>query len=430
MKDNMPSQERMDVAGNGIPIYHYANPHLHSFCIVLYVKAGPLYETDDTNGTTHLWEHTLFRKINTLLEGDFYTNLDTLGLSFSAATYTEYVRVKVTGAVGLFAKAAEIISLVFEPVQLSSRELNLEKKRIKAEIHENSYQSSLGYFTDQIVWQGTPLRNTILGKCKVLDKIGVRALLAIEGSILSEGNLFFYVTGAFEQKDIGYLAKCVGGYSLGKAPRRQSVAPVPEAFFHRNGHVAVKNSEYHYVRFTFDIDMTRYTFAEIYLLSNILFSGDMSKVYQELSEKTGYIYSFDNWLEQYRNIASLSVEFETQKKNLFPTIEAVINILQQMKQSITNELSLVLPRYTTNAEMLLDDDEELNWDMGYCCHILGESYSNINQRREGYEAVTPERIMEIAMEIFVPNNTVLTLKTHKKSFDTERAHSLLMTLSN
>ena len=49
---------------NGIRIYSYPNPHLHSFCIALYVKAGCLYEPEEDNGITHLLEHLVFRNID------------------------------------------------------------------------------------------------------------------------------------------------------------------------------------------------------------------------------------------------------------------------------------------------------------------------------------------------------------------------------
>ncbi len=79
-------------------------------------------------------------------------------------------------------------------------------------------------------------------------------------------------------------------------PVRQNFAPVPTAFFHREAHVSVKNSDYHYIRFSFDVDVRRYSRAELYLIYDILFSGDMSRIYQELSEKAGYIYSFVNFV--------------------------------------------------------------------------------------------------------------------------------------
>jgi predicted Zn-dependent peptidase len=66
MSKTISACEQEVIAPNGVPIYYYCNPYLHSFCMNLYMKAGSLYEPDDWNGATHLWEHALYRKMNRL----------------------------------------------------------------------------------------------------------------------------------------------------------------------------------------------------------------------------------------------------------------------------------------------------------------------------------------------------------------------------
>lgn len=425
---SIPAEE-MIIADNGTPIYYYPNEFLHGFFIGLYIKTGSMYETDDMNGSTHLWEHIIFRKLNQLNNGTFYQMLDTLGLSFSACTYREFVSFKISGAAKHFKHAVDIITQVFAPVNLSGKEVELEKKRIKAEIREDGELYSLDYFSQKIVWEGTPLQNTIAGKNKVLDRLGPKALQGIQDKILSEGNLFFYVTGCFDDESIRYLSQSIGRHLLTKnLSLHQNIAPVPKAFFHRNGHIAVKNSAYHYMRFSFDIDISRYTYAELDLLYDILFSGDTSKIYQELSEKAGFIYDFDTRLERYCNIGNLYVSFEVQKKNIVHAVERVIAVLKGLKNNITNELSFVLPAYTDNAELILDAVEDLNWNMAYECHIMNCKYKNIEERKIAYRNITPERIMEMAREIFVLDNLVFTIKTDKKGFNVEAVRQVLADL--
>jgi len=182
------------------------------------------------------------------------------------------------------------------------------------------------------------------------------------------------------------------------------------------------------MRFSFDIDISRYTYAELDLLYDILFSGDTSKIYQELSEKAGFIYDFDTRLERYCNIGNLYVSFEVQKKNIVHAVERVIAVLKGLKNNITNELSFVLPAYTDNAELILDAVEDLNWNMAYECHIMNCKYKNIEERKIAYRNITPERIMEMAREIFVLDNLVFTIKTDKKGFNVEAVRQVLADL--
>jgi len=381
-----------------------------------------MYEPDELNGATHFWEHMLFRHLNSIYKGNLYKIIAKLGLSLSACTYKEFLSIKITGSKNNFEEAAKIIALVFEPINLTSNELELEKKRIKSEKREDNEEKSLDYFTQKIVWENTSLANTIHGKYKVIDKLGIRALQAIHNQICSPGSLFFYVTGCFSNEDIALLSKCVESYTLTGNEIHQNIAPVPEKFFKRNGQIELKNDQYHYIRFSFDINITRYTYAELDLLYDILFNGLTAKIYTELSENTGYIYDYDARLERYNNIGNMYFSFEIEKKNILPTIQKVIDVLNDVKTNITDELECIIPFYIDNTE--LDDAEKLNWIMAYECHIIQNSYKSIEEKMMEYQCVKPARIMEIAKEIFVRDNMIITLKTNKKSFDLEEAYGI------
>lgn len=420
--------EKVTVSENGIPIYYYPNEQLHSFCLSLYIKAGSMYEPDDRNGATHLWEHMVFRKLNKLYNNRFYQILDILGLSFSACTYREFVQLQITGAPEHFRESAKIMGFVFEPMNLTGKELELEKRRIKSEIRENDEEHSLEYFSKKLVWENTPLANTISGKNKVIDKIGVNVLQQIQTEICSSGNLFFYITGCFKKEDVAFLSNCIAPYELASGELHTNSAPVPKRMFQRDAQIEIKNSKYNCVFFSFDIDVTRYSYAELNVIYDILFSGENSKVYQQLSEQSGYIYSFDARLERYSNVGSLSFTFEVQKKNILPSIEKVVRILSELKTAVTDELLYVLPTYVDNAEFILDSDEELNWNRAYECHIMGNSHQSVQEEKQQYQKITPERIQTIAGEIFTRNNMILTLKTEKKTFPVEEASKLIRRL--
>jgi predicted Zn-dependent peptidase len=164
------------------------------------------------------------------------------------------------------------------------------------------------------------------------------------------------------------------------------------------------------------------------LLYNILFSGDNSKIFLELSENTGYIYDFNAHLELYNNIGNLYFSFEIEKKNIISAIQKVIDVLNYVKINITDELECIIPFYTDNSEFELDNAEELNWNMAYECHIMQNSYKSIEEKKKEYKNVSPTRIMKIAREIFTQNNMTITLKTNKRTFDLEKAYAITQKL--
>ena len=414
---------------NGIQIYTYPNEHLHSFCIALYVKAGCLYETEDTSGITHFMEHIAFRNIDHIMEHHLYEYLDSHGLSFNATTYKEFVQFSITGSLKYFNQAAEILTMVMHPLVLSKEELDMERQRVKAEIREYDDKSTLDYFTDQIVWKDTTLKNPIAGKKKYLNKMGKRKLSQAHKEMYTTVHIFFYLTGAIRQEHISILCNYAEKYQLASSEsERTNIAPVPNNFFRRNGQIEIKKNDIYYIRFSFDVDTSKYTQAEIDLFYDILFAGQSGMIYQELSEKRGLIYSHDARIEQYNNIGNLHFSFEVQQASVLTAIEVVIQELHKLKKEFTRNLSCITAPYVDNALMMCDNAEDMNWTFAYENHILNCNYADIYQRIQAYDSVTSERLMEIAQEILTVPNLLLTLKGKKKKIETDKIKKIIETL--
>ncbi|MCI9598544.1 MAG: insulinase family protein [Firmicutes bacterium] len=408
--------EKQYVTNNGMEIFHYPGNHLHSFCVSLYFKAGSLYETEAENGITHFLEHVVIRNINFLMGGKLYGHLDRLGLMFNACTYKEFVQFELTGARVHIREAMDVLVKVFEPICLPAAEIKIERNRIKAEIREEDEKNSLGFFTGNIVWEGTSLARSITGQSTRLDKMGKAVLRQAHSRLLSPANGFFYVTGHAWEEDLAYLKQAVERYGPGSGsdltPRR-NFAPLPRSFFHRNGRVAVKKSKDTVIRFSFDIDTRKYSQAAYVLLYDILFDCENSKIHQALSEQSGYIYSFDPGLEQYSNIGNLYFQYEVQPARLLGSAEIVMKLFYDLKQGIRDELDYVKPVYIDNAELILDHASNLNWAQAYEGHILEKGSRDPKERKQEYEAVSPEEITALAREVFTCKNLVVAVKGKK-----------------
>ena len=155
------------------------------------------------------------------------------------------------------------------------------------------------------------------------------------------------------------------------------------------------------------------------LLYDILFECESSKIHQALSERSGFIYSFDPGLEQYSNIGTLYFQYEVQPAKLLESVKIVVDLFRDLKQGISDELDYVKAVYTDNAEIILDHASNLNWTQGYEVHILKKSSGNLQERRQEYEAVTPQDIRDLAKELFQCRNLVVTVKG-KKSLKLEK----------
>jgi predicted Zn-dependent peptidase len=417
-------------APNGIAVYSYPQPHLHTFCIGLYVKAGLLYEKPEEAGVTHFLEHVLFRNLGGMPQRELYERLEGIGAEFNACTYKEFVYFYITAAPRHFAECAEIIARLLAPPDFSAADVALERKRVQSEIREEDELSSVEHFAKREVWKGTSLSGLITGTITDVASMGAESLRTEKRKAFTARNMFFYVTGRHAAEDAEALCRLAGSYAVEAGVERDNRAPAPEGFMRRDGAVLLRNtSDLPEALFSFDMACARYSMAELNLLYDLLFSGTLCRFNLRLSEDRGLVYDYDAYLEQYSNIGTIYVEFSAMQSRLAEALEVSVGAFRSMKEGVTaEELALFLPEYTDNCLAALDRPQRLNWDMAYNNHILGKGYASVEEPPDLYRAVTPGRLMEIAREIFRPENLIVAVKAQRKKINVDKIKAIVAEL--
>ncbi len=421
----MNIREELFKTANGVSIYSYKNPNLHSFHISFFVKAGSMYEAECECGISHFLEHAAIRNVNALYGGRLYELLDAYGLEFNASTYSEMIQFFIGGASENFSFGAEIIAKILSPIMLGNQEILAERKRIKAEIRESDDKNALSTFAMQKVFCGTSLAGSIVGTNAVVDKIGKRRLEEYRKRVCTTGNVFFYITGNFTDGDISALAAEIEKYEISVSCGNRNIAPVPDGFCDRSGEVFVKNADYTMVRFTFDFLMSEVSVPESDLLYDILLSGYNSRLFIEMSEKRGIFYDTSGAVERYSNIGTLYFSFEVKEKDLYEAIALVVKILTDMKTAPPSDRECMKAGYVDNALMLYDDARELNFTFAYDNHVMEQGYADIEARRAAYASVSADGIKEAAKTVFAQKNLTLCIKGKKRNVDTEKIKDII-----
>lgn len=420
--------EKKNTTTSGVNIYTYANNHLHSFYISLFAKGGSMYEDEKNSGITHFLEHALIRNVNARMKGELYRLLDACGLEFNASTYNEMVQFYISGAKEHFALGANIICTLFDELILTKDEIDTERLRIKAELREGDDKNSLANFAAQCLYPDTTLRLPILGTNKSLNAINLSRLSREKDILLAKENIFFYLTGDIGDEELRILTEELSVHRIPSAPRRENIAPVSAFFGKRGAAVEIKNADYVMLRFAFDMDMTRISEAESDLLYDILFTGYNSRFFMEMSEKRGICYDVTGGLDRYLNIGALYFTCEVKMERLEEAVRLSVELLRDLKHRLLSPEQIINAPYVGNAYLLYDDARELNFTFAYDCHILNSKYTSLEDRRRTYALVTPERVREMAREIFTVNNCTLTLKGPKKKINTSSLRGILLGL--
>lgn len=428
LKSGTAEKEKTLVSANGVSLHSLKSPGLHSFCLCLYAKAGVLYE-NTTSGISHFVEHIAFRNINQLMGGNLYNTLDAVGLTFTAATYKEFMQFCITGESSKLPLGAEIITKLFEPFsnQLKNGDFETERDRIRAEIREYDEKASLDYAVKKKVFSGTSLSDMITGTLGSVSKITLSKCETERKSIFSQGNFFFYLTGNYDDKDCRYILELCEKYTFYKSIPRTNTCVLPTEYMNRKPATVTKDSAYCMVEFSFDMDTERFSKQIRGLFYDMMFAGENCRFFREMSENSGYVYSYDAKIEEYKNLGNLTVSYEVSYKNLYESLNKAAEIFAAIKKDASG-LELAKVFYTDNACLMLDNAEELNFNMAYENYILGDFSESIDARREKYEKVNPDNICALARDMLTTRKLVFGIKGRKKRIDTERIENILKKL--
>lgn len=417
--------EEKRIADNGIPVFSMTSDSAHGFFISMFLKAGCIYERESENGITHFLEHAAIRNVNKLMGGNLYRELDRLGLEFNASTYSEMVQFYVSGSKRHFRTAAQIISRLLSPIVLDRDELSAEKNRIKAEIREVDDRSSLAFISNLDVWAGTPLERPITGTLGSVSGISNSRLEAYRRRVYNKENIFFYVTGNVDDDNLSYLCDLIGHYEVdGEEIHDNKVTP-PVSFLNRSPSIRIKNADFTKIRYSFDVDMSRVSSAELDLLYDAVLGGYSSDFFIELSEKRGLFYDLGGSTERYAGIGAFSFSYELREPKLYEAARMTAELLRGYTERCLDPDRCMKAVYVDNADMLLDDVRELCFTFAYDNHILGLGYKSIEDRKRAYASITPERLREVAKEVFRPEHLTVALKGNKKRIDIDKLKNII-----
>lgn len=421
--------EKKITVSNGVDIYYYQQPNIHSVCISLYIKTGTMYE-DVHAGISHFLEHIHFRKLGGRTQKELYYELESIGGSFGGETYRELMRFYLFATPKYFAKLAAIAADLLGPIEADARSFAAEKRLVLSEIREENQNNDVDFFSNQFIWEGTNLANSVLGSITSVKSMTLDMLKQEKERMFGAKNLFYYVTGCFNEDDLATLKSEIERYDLRYRPdtTNANMAHVPVGFQRRHALVKLSHRSYlmHDVKIAFDVDFNNIRRSELIYLDSVLARGLCSLLRAELVEKKGLVYDIASVIEQYCNIGVYYFKFTVYKSKLYEAVQSFVSVIQAAKKEIIDtDMQATRVFYTDNQMKLLDDPDDLNWEFAYENHILSNQFKDIEDLSREYAGITANRLRQIAQEIFQPQNVMLFSLGNKKGLSERKLQMML-----
>lgn len=193
----------------------------------VHIDAGSAYESEQTNGVAHFFEHMVFKGTPTRSAEQIELEVENIGGQLNAYTSREHTVYVAKSFKKDVPKMSEILGDILQNSKLSAEHIERERRVIlqEKETVESNLEEVVFDYLHAAAYQGTPLAHTILGEQKNIETLtrddlqnyvkthytGKRMVIAAAGpvnheEIVSLANKHFGTVPAESGFDFGSLA--------------------------------------------------------------------------------------------------------------------------------------------------------------------------------------------------------------------------------
>lgn len=317
---------------NGIRVVAEKIDHLRSVSIGVWVGNGSRYETAEENGISHFIEHMVFKGSSKRSAEQIAEAIDGVGGQINAFTTREYTCFYTKTLDAHAELAMDVLSdMIFKPT-LGEKDMDLEKRVVYEEInmyedYPEDYVYDLYY---RSVWGDTPMGRTVLGTPETLGKITPDMMRNYMRTHYTVNNIIISVSGSFEDDFFDALEKYFGWYGV-KLPKPD----MQEASFNKGIVLKQKDIEQVQLVVGFDsIDIMDESVYSLLIFNNIFGCGMSSRLFRNIREKEGLVYSVGAGHSAYIGTGSFDISAGMSPENLERVCELInkeINIIKRDK---------------------------------------------------------------------------------------------------
>jgi predicted Zn-dependent peptidase len=399
-----------EVLPNGLTILTEQMDHIRSVSMGIWVKSGSRHEDPRVNGISHFVEHMVFKGTTSRTAEDIARQVDSIGGNMDAFTGKETICFNIKVLDEHLPIAVDVLSdMVLHPV-FDVSEITRERGVILEEIKMD--EDNPDYLVHEIFTQNFfkdhPLGKPILGTKDTVRRFDQEATLAYYGSKFAPNNLIVSAAGSVSHHEfVELLGKQFGQLVAGS----NGWHDIPPKI---NSRIILRNKKA-LEQVQICVGVPSYCISHekryvSYILNTLLGGGMSSRLFQNVREKQGLVYSIFSELNPFRDTGLLSVYAGTSRESAPKVVQAVVNEFRQLKQNAISEEelkrakdqlkgSLMLSLESSTARMSNLARQEMYYDRFF-------GMDEIIQR---IQAVTVEDLLQSANELFQPELIAVTV---------------------
>ena len=394
---------------NGVIVATEAMPQLRSVSIGVWVKGGSRLETDGAIGISHFIEHLLFKGTKSRSAADIAREIDGVGGQLNAFTDKEYVGfyAKVLDrhlALGFELLADIVLNPTFPRAEVE-RERNVIFEEI-AMVEDSPSELVQDLFLEQF-WSGHPLGRPIAGTRSSVARIKRADVERFFRMNYTAASTVVTVAGNIRHRRVQELAR--RHFSALRAGTSVETGPRPEVRGSRHSRRKPNLEQTHLCLGTISPAALEEDRFAVHVLSTILGGGMSSRLFQNIRERRGLVYSIYSSLNLYRDAGALVIYAAMAADNAPRVVELTCKEIRALKEKLVPDEELERAKDNIKDSMLLSL-ESSGSRMTHLAHqqiYYGRIYT-VEETMRSIDRVGRRDLRRLANRIFDPGFLTMT----------------------
>lgn len=398
---------------NGVRVVSGPMTGVKSATLIVSYSVGSRYEPAPIAGVSHFLEHMLFKGTERRPDPQqISSEIEGVGGVLNAATSREGTSYWFKAPSSHFAPGFDVIADIVRNSVIDQTELDKERSVILEEIRsiQDSPEELVHDVIDEVVWGDQPVGRSIAGSEETVSGIDRAAMVDYWRRNYEPSRLVIAAGGDIQHDEVVALSERYFG-DLAEHPSPDEMAETVGE--QAEARVRLIERETEQAHLCIGMPALPYSTERRYVQSTIeaiLSSGMSSRLFQEIREKRGLVYSVYGYFRPYFDVGQGVMYAGTDLERIEEAVEALIGELRKLRDVRVPEEELRRTKELRKGRLLMGFEDSRS-----VAAWIGSQESTYREIKtpeevmERIEAVTAAEVQELAQELFQPDRLSLAL---------------------
>ena len=400
---------RRQVLGNDLTIITEQMPHIRSASIGVWLETGSRDEDPEWNGISHFIEHMVFKGTRHRTAEEIARAVDSIGGNMDAFTAKECICFNVKVLDEHVPTALDILSdLVLNPV-FDTADIVRERGVILEEIKmdEDNPDYLVHEIFTQNFWKDHPLGKPILGTKETVKRFERQPVLEAYTRRFVPGNIIVAAAGNLNHDRFVELV----------TQRFEHMKPMKNGFHSAAPKIVpriILRNKKALEQVQLCLGVPAHPIAHEkrhagYVLNTLLGGGMSSRLFQNIRERQGLVYSIYSDLNPYRDTGCLAVYAGTSLASAGKVVQSVVSEFRKLKIEPVPEEELRRSKAQLKGSLMLSlESSTARMSNLARQEMYFDRYYDLDELIARIEAVTAEDLTDLASEFFRTESVAVT----------------------